>query len=184
MITRQEAFSVLKKEVSNANLQKHCLATEVVMKSLATKLGEDEEKWSFAGLLHDLDYSKTADEPERHSLLAAEMLEKLDVPKDIIYAVKVHNEVHDLPRKNLLDKALYAVDPLTGLIVACALVSPEKKLKSIDTPFVLNRFKEKSFARGANREQIATCEDLGLSLEEFVQIGLEAMQSIDEELGL
>jgi len=174
----------MKKEIPNVNLQKHCLATEVVMKFLANELGEDEEKWALAGLLHDLDYSETADNPKKHSLLAAEMLEKIDVPDDIVYAVKVHNEIHGLPRKTSLDKALYAVDPLTGLIVACVLVSPEKKLKSIDTSFVLNRFGEKSFARGANREQIASCEDLGLSLEEFVEIALKAMQSIDKELGL
>ena len=184
MITRDEALQVMKREVPNVNLQKHCLAVEVVMKSLAGKLNQDEEKWSLAGLLHDLDYTQTADKPQEHSLLAAQMLEKMDVPKDVVYAVKVHNEIHGLSRESVLDKALYAADPLTGLIVACVLVSPEKKIKSIDTSFVLNRFKEKSFARGANREQIETCRDLGFSLEEFVEIGLEAMQSIDEELGL
>ncbi len=184
MITREEALQVVKKEIPNINLQKHCLATEVVMRELAIQLNEDEKKWSLAGLLHDLDYTQTADNPKKHSLVAADMLEKMDVPKDVVYAVKVHNEIHDLPRKSVLDKALYAVDPLTGLIVACVLVSPKKKLKSIDTSFVLNRFKEKSFAKGANREQIATCEDLGFSLEEFVKIGLNAMQSIDEELEL
>ena len=184
MISRQEALAVVEKNIPNANLQKHSFACEAVMKYLAEELGEDSEKWAMAGLLHDIDYVQTAEEPEKHSLIASEMLEKMDVPEDVVYAVKVHNHVHGLPRKSLLDKALYAVDPLTGLIVACALVSPEKKLKSIDTSFVLNRFKEKSFAKGASREQIKTCEELGLSLEKFVDIGLKGMQSIDEELGL
>lgn len=184
MISRKEALAVVKRLIPEPNLQKHCFATEVVMKALASELGENEEKWSLTGLLHDIDYVQTADNPEKHSLLAAEMLEKMDLPDDVVYAVKVHNEIHGFPRESMLDKALYAVDPLTGLIVACVLVSPEKKLKSIDTSFILNRFKEKSFAKGANREQIATCTDLGFSLEEFTGIGLKAMQSIDEELGL
>jgi uncharacterized protein len=84
----------------------------------------------------------------------------------------------------MLDKALYAADPLTGLIVAGALINPEKTLKALDVQFLVNRFKEKSFARGVNREQLKTCRELGLSLEEFIEIGLDAMQSIDDELGL
>jgi len=107
-----------------------------------------------------------------------------NLPEDVIEAIKAHNEIHQLPRETLLAKALYAVDPLTGLIVAAALIHPEKKLAPLDVNFILNRFKEKSFARGANREQIKTCEEFGLSLEEFINIGLEAMKSISDELGL
>jgi uncharacterized protein len=184
MIERKEAFSLMRENIANVNLQKHCLATEVFMKFLAQELNEDELKWSLTGLLHDLDYVETADNPEKHSLIAAEMLEKIDVPEDVVYAVKVHNHVHNLPRKSLLDKALYAADPVTGLIVACALIKPEKKLKAIDVSFVMKRFNEKAFAKGANREQISTCSELGFSLEEFLNIGLKSMQSIDKELGL
>jgi uncharacterized protein len=184
MIERKEALVLMKENIANVNLQKHCLATEIFMKFLAKELNEDEHKWSLTGLLHDLDYVETAENPEKHSLIAAEMLEKIDVPEDVVYAVKVHNEIHNLPRKSLLDKALYAADPVTGLIVACALIKPEKKLRAIDVPFIMNRFNEKSFAKGANREQIASCEELGFSLEEFLEIGLESMQSIDGELGL
>ncbi len=184
MMNRKEALEKLKENLHNENLQKHCLANEIVMRFLARKFNEDEEKWALAGLLHDIDYEETKDNPHKHSLVAAEILSQMDLPEDVVYAVKVHNEVHGLPRKSKLDKALYATDPLTGLIVAGALIKPEKKVSALDVDFLVNRFKEKSFARGVNRDQMATCSELGLSLEEFMHIGLEAMQSIDEELGL
>ena len=151
---------------------------------LARHFGEDEQKWGLAGLLHDIDYDSTKDDPSRHSLEGAVMLEELGLPADVVYAVKVHNEAHGMPRESLLDKALYATDPLTGLIVAGALIRPEKKLAAIDIPFLQKRFHEKAFARGASREQINSCSELGLSLEEFMGLGLEAMQGIAVEMGL
>jgi putative nucleotidyltransferase with HDIG domain len=181
---RENALKLVKQHVKTRNLVKHMLATEAVMASLARRLGEDEEMWALAGLLHDIDYDKTSDDPDRHSLLGGELLEELGVDEDIVYAVKAHNECHGLPRESLLDKALWAVDPLTGLLVAAALIHPEKKLAAIDVGFVMNRFKESSFARGANRDQMKSCLELGLALEEFVEIGLEAMQGISSELGL
>lgn len=181
---REKLFKELKNRVKNKNLIKHMLATETVMKALAERLKEDVEKWGITGLLHDIDYEETKDKPEKHSLIGAEILENMGLPEDIVYAVRVHNPIHNLPRRGKLDKALYAIDPLTGLIVACALIRPEKKLSKIDTTFVLRRFKEKAFAAGANREQIKTCTELGLSLEEFTDISLKAMQSISQDLGL
>ncbi|ACK42762.1 MULTISPECIES: HD domain-containing protein [Dictyoglomus] len=183
-MNRDEALDKVKKYVKNKNLIKHMLATEAIMRALAKRFNEDEEKWGLTGLLHDIDYEITEKEPEKHSLLAEELLKDENLSKDVIDAIKAHNEIHNLPRETLLAKALYAVDPLTGLIVAAALIHPEKKLAPLDVNFILNRFKEKSFARGANRDQIKTCEDLGLSLEEFIAIGLEAMKSISDELGL
>ncbi|WP_427338863.1 HDIG domain-containing metalloprotein [Caloranaerobacter sp. DY30410] len=183
-MNRIEALKHVNANVKNKNLIKHMLATEAVMKGLARKLKQDEEKWGIAGLLHDIDYEKTAKNPEKHSLIGAEMLEKLGYDDDIVYAVKAHNDMHGLKRNSLMDKALYSSDPLTGLIVAAALISPEKKLNKIDVKFVLNRFKEKSFAKGANREQIAACKELGLELEEFIEIGLSSMQEISKELEL
>lgn len=183
-MNREEALNKVKKHVKNKNLIKHMLATESIMRALAKRFNEDEEKWGLAGLLHDIDYELTEKEPEKHSLLAEELLKDDNLPQDVIEAIKAHNEIHQLPRETLLAKALYAVDPLTGLIVAAALIHPEKKLAPLDVNFILNRFKEKSFARGANREQIKTCEEFGLSLEEFINIGLEAMKSISDELGL
>ncbi len=181
---RDEALALLKKHVQNKNLQKHCLATEAVMRRLARHFNEDEELWGLTGLLHDIDYDRTKDEPDRHSIEGAAMLEELGLPPAVVYAVKVHNERHGLPRRTLLDKALYATDPLTGFIVAGALIRPEKKLAAVDVSFLINRFKEKAFARGANREQMQTCTELGLSLEEFFGLGLEAMQENAKELGL
>lgn len=183
-LSREEAMNLLTAQVKQKNLIKHCLAVEAVMIRLAKHFGEDEGKWALAGLLHDIDYDQTAKDPERHSLVGADYLAEQGLDESIVYAVRVHNEVHGLPRKSLLDKALYASDPLTGLIVASALIHPKKKLQAIDPAFVLNRFKEKGFAKGASRETISTCQEMGLSLEEFVTLGLAAMQAAHRELGL
>lgn len=183
-MNREEAYKLVKKNLKQKNLVKHCLAVEAVMRELARYFEEDEEKWGLAGLLHDIDYTETFDEPEKHGLLGAEMLEKLGVEEEIVYAVKVHNHIHGLPRKNLIDKALYASDPITGLIVAAALIHPDKKLTSIDSDFVIKRYREKSFARGANRDTIASCKEMEIELEEFAALSLKAMQGIAEELGL
>ncbi|GAI07597.1 unnamed protein product, partial [marine sediment metagenome] len=146
---------------------------------------EGEEKWGLAGLLHDIDYETTKDNPSQHSLVGAKMLEDLGIDKDVCQAVKVHNEAHGIPPETLLEKALFVTDPLTGLIVAATLVLPSKKIADLSTENVLNRFKEKAFARGANREIIKKSEELlNLKLEEFVKIGLEAMQKIAAQLEL
>lgn len=184
MISRDEALTELKKRIKNKNLLKHMYATEAVMEKLAKHFGEDVELWRLAGLLHDIDYQETAEDPARHSLVGAEMLTELGLPESVVHAVKTHNDYHEIPRESLMDKALYATDPLTGLIVAGALIKPDKKLSAIDTPFLVNRFKEKSFAKGANRKQIEACTELGLELDQFIELGLEAMQEIASDLGL
>ena len=135
--------------------------------------------------MHDIDYEKVKNDPSQHSLIGAKMLEDLGIDKDICQAVKVHNEAHGILPQTLLEKALFVTDPLTGLIVAATLVLPSKKIADLTVENVLNRFKEKAFARGANREIIKKSEELlNLKLEEFVKIGLEAMQGISNELGL
>ena len=179
---RDDAFRLVCESVRNKNLVKHMVATEAVMRALAKHFGEDPASWGLCGLLHDIDYDRTCDDFARHGFVSAEMLEPMGVPAPILEAIKAHPG-HIEP-KSRMAKALYAVDPLTGLIVAAALIHPDKKLGSIDTKFVLNRFKEKHFARGANRDQIMSCQRLGLSLEEFVGIALSAMQSISDDLGL
>lgn len=181
---RAEALSLIKKHVKNKNLIKHMIATEAVMGALATRLGENEESWRLAGLIHDLDYDQTFNEPEQHGLLTVQMLQELDFPTDIIQAVRAHNCALGFPRESAMDKALYAADPITGLIVAAALIHPEKKLAAIDPQFVANRFGDKQFARGANREQIQACSELGLDLGQFIEVSLEAMQQNAKELGL
>ena len=181
-MNRDEALSLVQSMVTNRNLLKHMLATEACLRSLARKLGEDEEKWGLAGLLHDVDYDQTKEDTSRHGIVGAEILTQRGLESDIIHAVLAH--VGNVPAESKLDKALYAADPVTGLIVAAALMHPTKKLANVDTDFVLRRFQEKRFAAGANREQIASCSTLGLSLEEFTSTCVAAMQGIAAELGL
>lgn len=154
------------------------------MRGLAERLGEDVEKYGLAGLLHDIDYDEIGDDLARHSLLGAQILEDNGVEADIVYAVKVHNEAHGLPREATLDKALYAADPISGFITAAAMVRPDKSLEGVQLKSLKKKFKEKSFARGANREQVQTCAELGLELEEFMTISLESMKKIAVNLGL
>jgi putative nucleotidyltransferase with HDIG domain len=181
-LERQEAMEVVKSHVANDRLIKHMIAVEAVMKALADRLGEDSRKWGLTGLVHDLDYDETVKDPERHGKVGAAYLRGMGVEDDITRAVESH--AGHVARETTLDKALFATDPLTGLIVAAALMHPGKKLEGVTAEFVLNRFKEKRFAAGADRDQIRSCEELGLDLEEFVKIGLTAMQSVSEELGL
>jgi len=184
-MTREEALKIIKENLSNQNLIKHCFAVEAIMRALAQRFGKDQEKWGLAGLLHDIDYEKVKNDMSQHSLVGAKMLEDLGLDKDICQAVKVHNEAHGLAPETLIEKALFVTDPLTGLIIAATLVLPSKKIKDLTVENVLNRYKEKAFARGANREIIGKSEELlDLKLEEFIKIGLGAMQGIDSELGL
>jgi len=193
---RRQALFLVEQNITNANLRKHMLACEACMRALAAHFGEDVETWGLAGLLHDLDYDKTANDFANHGKLTVEMLKDRDLPQDILHAILAHpfgsrSEGADLRAgpgqvkpESLMDWALYAVDPTTGLLVAAALMHPSKKLSGVDVPFIMKRFKEKRFAAGANREQIQSCSILGLGLEEFLGICLSAMQGIAEELSL
>lgn len=183
-MNREEALRLIKEKIKNQNLIKHSLAVEACMKALAKNFGENEEKWALAGLLHDIDYEETKDDSNLHSIKGAEFLEKLGIEKEIVEAVKTHNEAHGILPETQMAKALYCVDPLTGLIVAATLVLPSKKMADLTVENILNRFKEKSFAKGANREIILKCSEINLSLEKFVEICLGAMQGISTELGL
>ena len=182
MLSRDDAVKLVEQHVKNKNLRKHMFATEAVMAALADRLGEDRNLWSMAGLLHDLDYDETVKSPERHGARTVEMLETYDLPEEILDAILAHCEQR--PCRTRMDRAIYAADPLTGLIVAAVLMHPSRKLQGVDAEFILKRFKEKRFAAGANRDQIRSCEELGLSLEEFVGISLKAMQAISRDLGL
>ena len=179
---RAESDELMRSMIPEGNLRNHVYACEAVMRALAGRLGGDDEKWGLVGLLHDLDYEETKDEPDRHSLVAEAVLRELGVDEDIIEAVKAHAEKAPLDKK--MNIAAYCADPVTGLIVACALIHPEKKLASIDAPFAMKRFKEKRFAAGADRGRIRACEKLGLDLEDFLGLSITAMRDISEELGL
>ena len=184
-MNREEALNLLQQKIQNQNLIKHCLAVEAIMRTLAQHFSENEERWGIAGLLHDIDYEETKNNPSQHSLLGAQLLEELGIEKEICQAVKVHNEAHGVLPKNLIEKALYVTDPLTGLIVASTLVLPSKKITDLTPENILNRFKEKSFAKGANREIMKKCEAyLNLNLEEFIKTGLGAMRGTAGVLGL
>lgn len=181
-MNREKALELVKENVKNKNLRKHMLAAEACMRALAERLGENQEQWALAGLLHDLDYDQTVNDFPRHGFVTEEILKGREIPSEIIGAIKAHTGHTAI--SSTMDLALYAVDPLTGLIVAAALMHPTKKLAEVDVRFVMNRFKEKRFAAGADRDQIRRGEELGLSLEEFVGICLAAMQGISDELGL
>ncbi len=182
LMGRTEALALMESKVSNRNLRKHMLATEAVMRALARRLGEPEDLWGLAGLLHDVDYDETAKDFGKHAVLGAELLAEKGLPEELVHAVKAHAD--KAPVESRFDRALFACDPLTGFLVSCALIRPEKKIAPVDVAFVKNRMAEKSFSRAVDREQIRSCESLGLTLDEFIQISLDAMKSISGELGL
>jgi len=183
-MTREEALDSIKANVENKNLVKHMLATEAIMRALARRLGEDEEEWGLTGLLHDIDVELTGEDMREHSKLGADLARELGASEEMAHAILCHNQTHGIPLETRLDKALVCADPLTGLIVASALVRPEKKLAGLEAKSAKKRFKEKSFASGADRQQISMCSEIGLELDEFIELGLEAMKGIAANLGL
>jgi len=183
-MTREEVLDSIKANIENENLIKHMLATEAIMRALAKRLGEDEEEWGLTGLLHDIDMELTGGDMSSHSKLGADLARELGANEAMAHAILCHNEAHGIPLETKLDKALFCADPLTGLIIAAALVRPDKKLAGLEAKSVIKRFKEKGFAAGVNREQITRCSELGLELNEFIELGLEAMKGIAADLGL
>ena len=184
MISRGEAFDLVRDNIDQPNLVNHCVATEIVMEALARHFGlpdEECERWAVTGLLHDLDYATTASDPARHGLESARMLAQSDVDEGMVHAILAH--CCHAPLESTLDKALYAVDPTTGFITAAALVRPDKDLGAVQVKSLTKRWKEKAFARGADRDQMATCESLDLTRDEFLSIALSAMQQRADEIG-
>lgn len=179
---RNSALQLVRANVANKNLINHMLATEAIMRSLAKYFGEDEHEWGIAGLLHDLDYDETYDKPDVHGYRTAELLKDKDVSEEIVHAILAH--ARKAPLDSTFDKALYATDPLTGFLVACALMTSDKKLASTTIEFARRRFKEKGFARGANRDQMASCDTFGFTLDEFFELGIKAMGEIAGDIGL
>lgn len=179
---REEAFSLLKEHLKNENLIKHSLAVEACMRKMADHFHEDPDEWGISGLLHDLDYEYTSEESELHGIKTAEMLKDRDISPEIIHAIKAHN--HKVEAISKMDISLYAIDPTTGFITAVALMHPSKSIEAANLKRMKKRFKENSFAKGASRDQIRTCENLGLSLDEFLSICQQSMLGIHEELGL
>lgn len=184
-ISRDDALALLKSKVENENMVKHCLAAEAVLKAMARKLGEDEDKWGLAGLLHDLD-AETQPDLSTHTREAAEILTEKGIDPEIIEAIRLHNpQAHPGEcRTSRFHYGLAAGETITGLVIATALVYPDKKLASVKPKSVRKRIKEKAFARGADRDIIRECELAGIPLADFCALSLEAMQQIADDLGL
>jgi uncharacterized protein len=184
MLTRKEAYELLRKNLRTDNLLKHSLAVEVILQAMAKKFGEDEELWALTGLLHDLDYDFTKNEPERHSLTTVKVLEDL-LPEEGLNAIKAHNYQYtaQIPQ-TYLDRSLIAADAVSGLIIAAALVMPSKKLADVTPKTLLDKFKDKSFAAGCNRKRIELCADMELELPMFLELSLNALKNIADSLGL
>lgn len=184
MLTREEALNLVKKHVSKANIIYHLLAVEAIMRSIARYFGENEEEWGLVGLLHDIDYEKTEVKPEKHSLIAEDLLKDV-LPEELIRAIKSHNFKHTgVKPENKIEKALIACDAISGLLVACALVMPSKRLADVKVETVAKKFKDKDFARGADRERILFCEETGISLDKFFELTLNGLKEIATEIGL
>lgn len=183
-MNRDDAFAIVNEYVKNPNLVKHMLAVESAMRFYARKFGEDEEKWAVAGLLHDFDWEIHPTMAE-HPLAGEPILRDHDVPEEIIHAVLSHANHTGIPRETLMEKALFACDEITGLITAVALVRPSRALYDLKVKSVKKKWKDKSFASGANREEIEQgAEEFGIDLWEHVANVIKAMDSIAEQLDL
>ncbi|KAA0017995.1 MAG: HDIG domain-containing protein [Thermoplasmata archaeon] len=184
MLSRDEAISLVNNYIKDEKLLKHSLAVEAIMRALARRLRKDEDIWGLTGLLHDIDYEYTQENPMEHGIMTCKILDGL-VPDEILRAIKAHNYKYTGQTPiDLLDMALIASDAVSGLIIATALVMPSKKLSEVKVETLMDKFKDKSFARRVDRKKISMCQDLGLTLEEFLDISLRSLQSISDELGL
>ncbi|MFP4116442.1 MAG: HDIG domain-containing metalloprotein [Candidatus Aenigmatarchaeota archaeon] len=184
MLDEKRAYEKVKENVDTENLRKHMYAVSAIMERLAEEFGEDEEKWKLVGLLHDVDYEETKDNPEEHALKSAEMLEE-DLPEDCLRAIKAHNSMHtEVEPESKMSNSLIAADAISGLIVATALVMPNSTLEEVRVESVMKKMDDSSFAKNIDRDRIRYCEKIGLELEEFVELSLEAMEDIHGKLGL
>lgn len=183
-MNRNEAYEIVSQYVKNPNLIKHMLAVEAAMRWYARKFGEDEEKWAVTGLLHDFDW-EIHPTMEEHPLAGEPILREQGVPEEIIHAVLSHATHTGIPRETLMEKTLFACDEVTGLITAVALVRPSRALYDLKAKSVKKKWKDRSFAVGANREEMEQgAEELGIDLWEHVGNVIEAMNEIAAELEL
>ncbi len=185
MPTREDAYKLMTSHVKNENLQKHMLAVEAALRFYARKYGEDKEIWAMTGLLHDCDYEEYPDLRE-HTRVSARWLREGGYDERIIYAILAHNDLNtDYPRTDLLSKALYACDEITGMITATALVRPNKSVIGLEVSSVRKKMKSKGFAAGVNRDDLVRgAAELGVDLDEHIAFVIEAMSSVAESLGL
>ena len=184
MMNREKALEIVREYIKNPNLVKHMLAVEAAMRFYAQKYGEDEEKWAVTGLLHDFDW-EIHPTMEEHPMAGEPILREHGVEEEIIRAVLSHANHTGIARETLMEKVLFACDEITGLITAVALVRPSRALYDLKPKSVKNKWKDKSFAAGANREEIEQgAEELGIDMWEHVANVIKAMDSIAEDLDL
>lgn len=181
---RESAWALLTEYTESPNLLNHALAVEAAMAAYARRLGEDETKWAITGLLHDFDYERWPDAPD-HPVRGAEILRAAGYPEDIVTAILGHATYTGVPRDTPLARALFAVDELTGLVTAVALVRPSRSVLDVKVKSVKKKWKQPSFAAGVNREDIAAgAAELGVDLDEHIAFVIEALQGVAEEIGL
>ena len=181
-MNRHDALALMHEYVQNESLRRHMLAVEATMRAYALSHGEDVEKWGIVGLLHDFDYERWPNPPD-HPTKGSEILRQKQYPEDVIYAILSHADyLADYPRLSRLDKALYACDELSGFLVACALVRPER-LNGLESKSVRKKLKNANFAAAVNREDITRgAEDLGVDLDSHIQFCIEALSGISPAL--
>ena len=182
MITKNEALELVKKHVGNKNLVNHMLAVSAIMRRMAEYFGEDTDLWEAVGMLHDIDYEKTGDDFSKHGLVSAEMVAD-HLSEEGLRAIRAHNEMTGFKAESRMEVSLFAADALSGMIVAGALVRPTK-LEGMKASSIRRRMKDKSFARNVSRENIMRCEEIGMPMNDFFSMGIEAMQSISDKIGL
>ncbi|GAB4521875.1 MAG: HDIG domain-containing protein [Anaerolineae bacterium] len=188
MPTRQEAWDLVCEWVSSDSLRKHMLAVEASMRAYARKYGEDEELWGITGLVHDLDFERfpdMTDEDNGHPRSVVRLLRSMQWPEEIIHAIEAHAPYLGVPRVSRMDRALLAVDELTGLIMAVGYVRPSKDLRDVTVKSVRKKWKDKAFAAAINRQEIEEfTAELGEDLNDHIALVLSAMQGIAADLGL
>jgi predicted hydrolase (HD superfamily) len=180
---RAEALDLVRKHVSKENNLKHMMAVGAVMRETAVRLDRDPVLWEITGILHDIDFEKCHG-MEDHALIARDLLRGL-VLEDVIQAILAHNHLATgVAVDNELKRGLVAADAVSGLVTACALVVPSKKLAEVKVSSIIKKFGNKDFARGVDRERIMVCEQLGLPRDEFLKVALEGMLKRADDLGL
>lgn len=183
MITREEALELLQEPGPEKYLIQHALASEAVMRALARHLGQDEDIWGLTGLLHDIDYPLTHDDPARHGLVGADRLNGI-LPEEALHAIRAHNgEMTGVQPESAFDYALRCGETVTGLVVTAALVRPTG-MEGMQASSLKKKMKDKAFAASVNRDCIRQCSELGMELGDFLTLAISAMAAIDEELGL
>jgi predicted hydrolase (HD superfamily) len=184
MLSRDEAIELVKKYLKDINLRKNSIIAEALLRQVAKILGKDEELWGLTGLLHNLDYDYTRENPEKRGILSANLLENL-LPEKSINAIKANNYMHtDYIPVTSLDKSLISISELTGFVITVAQSTPSKHLSDVDLNTLLNKFNDQNFATRFNRNKIKLCEDVGIDLENFFNLTLNTLKQISNQLGI